>query len=90
MGIDLYFNEPNKSEEENDMACPSCDHTMHLIEVASDFYNIYHCPRCGTLRTACYNEIAKDMEYEDFVPTRWKPQAVPNALREIANLLEKG
>lgn len=31
------------------MSCPTCDHTMQFVGQMYH-YNIYYCPRCGTIR----------------------------------------
>ena len=34
------------------MACPTCEHTMHLLFEYHE-HAIYWCPRCGTLHFNC-------------------------------------
>lgn len=38
------------------MACPTCDHTLQLLFHDRE-RKIYHCPRCGTIRSELFGHI---------------------------------
>lgn len=38
------------------MACPTCDHTMHNVASIKHELNVYHCPRCGSVKVEDSND----------------------------------
>ena len=48
------------------MSCPTCDHTMQSVASVPEELNVYHCPRCGTVKV----EDSNDTQGRVYVPTR--------------------
>ncbi len=46
------------------MSCPVCDHTMANVASVEHELNVYHCPRCGTVKV----EDANDTEPRVYSP----------------------
>jgi hypothetical protein len=49
------------------MSCPTCGHTMASINDVAAF-KIFHCPRCGTLKTETYTGDPQNWHVETYVP----------------------
>lgn len=66
------------------MPCPTCDHTMdHLI--SDKELNIYHCIRCGTIKTECSNHNDANVSIPKLVErTRRLWDALDIDMRDLA------